>query len=268
MGSLPVDIFNPLNPENFADESCKMIKFIADYYKNIEIYPVRSQVDPGYLQKQSPDAAPQFPESLETILDDIEKKIMPGLTHWQSPNFFAYFQMNASTAAFLGEMLCSGLNVVGFNWITSPAATELEMIVTDWVGKMLKLPQAFLFSGGNGGGVIHGSTCEAVVCTLAAARDNALKKIGADKITKLAVYASDQTHSTVQKGAKLVGIPPCNFRIIATSSSTGFALSPNDVRIAIENDLASGLVPLFLCGHSWDNNMWCCGSSRGYWFGG
>ncbi|KAL7216119.1 hypothetical protein ACSBR1_028125 [Camellia fascicularis] len=246
MGSPPIDLFNPLDTENFVDESSRVLEFIADYYKNVENYPVRSQVKPGYLQKLSPNSAPYFPESLETILGDIQTDILPGLTHWQSPNFFAYFQANKSTAAFLGEMLCTGLNVVGFNWISSPAATELEAIVVDWMGKMLKLPQSFLFSGG-GGGVLHGSTCEAIVCTLAAARDKVLNELGADKITKLVVYGSDQTHFTLQKASKLVGINPNNFRAIKTSTLTSFALAPDDVRATMEADLASGLLPLFLC---------------------
>ncbi|KAF2288252.1 hypothetical protein GH714_005298 [Hevea brasiliensis] len=171
---------------------------------------------------------------------------MPGLTHWQSPNFFAYFQANASNAGFLGEMLCSGLNIVGFNWISSPAATELESLVIDWLGKLLKLPPSFLFSG-NGGGVLHGSTCEAVVCTLAAARDKTLKRMGWDKITKLVVYASDQTHATLFKGTKLVGIPSSNIRSLPTSFLSGFSLPPQTLQEAIENDIKSGFYPLFLC---------------------
>ncbi|KAI8006115.1 Tyrosine/DOPA decarboxylase 1 [Camellia lanceoleosa] len=135
MGSLPIDIFNPLDTENIVDESSRVLEFIADYYKNVENYPVQSQVKPDYLQKLSPNSAPYFPESLEIILGDIQTDILSGLTHWQSPNFFAYFQANASTAAFLGEMLCTGLNVIGFNWISSPTATELEAIVVDWMGK-------------------------------------------------------------------------------------------------------------------------------------
>ena len=224
-----------------------VVDFISEYYKNVEKYPVRSQVEPGYLNHLLPDAAPYCPEPLETILKDVSDTIIPGITHWQSPNFFGYFQGNASTAGFLGEMLCSGLNVAAFNWIASPAATELESIVIDWVGKMLMLPPSFLFSGG-GGGVLHGSTSEAIICCLAAARDNALKKIGPDKITKLVVYASDQTHSTFQKASKLVGIPTSNFRCLPTSFSNDFALCPEDVRKAMAKDVREGgLVPLFLC---------------------
>ncbi|OMO84665.1 Pyridoxal phosphate-dependent decarboxylase [Corchorus capsularis] len=246
MGSASRKTFLPLEPMSFKNESKEVIDFISDYYKNIEEFPVQSRVEPGYLSAKLPDSAPYCPESLQDILKDVNDCILPGLTHWQSPNFFGYFQANASTAGFLGEMLCSGFNVVGFNWISSPAATELESIVLDWMGKLLNLPSSFLFSG-TGGGVLHGSTCEAAVCTLAAARDKALKKLnGWENITKLVVYASDQTHFTFQKAAKLVGIPPSNFRLIETNSSTGFSMSPTQVALTIENDIKSGLVPLFL----------------------
>jgi tyrosine decarboxylase len=184
MASLPVlSTFHPLDPAAFSDESRCVIDFIADYYRTVENHPVQSQVIPGYLSKLVPKQAPLFSEPIETILEDIRHDILPGLTHWQSPNFFAYFQMNVSTAGFLGEMLCSGLNVVGLNWISSPAATELEQIMMDWMAKLLNLPPCFLFSGGQrGGGVLHGSTCEAVLCTMVAARDCALSKFGHDAI--------------------------------------------------------------------------------------
>ncbi|XVF30925.1 hypothetical protein REPUB_Repub16aG0101200 [Reevesia pubescens] len=247
MGSASRKTFLPLDPMSFRNESKTVIDFISNYYKNIEEHPVRSRVEPGYLSARLPDSAPFGPESLEDILKDVNDCIIPGLTHWQSPNFFAYFHANASTAGFLGEMLCSGFNVVGFNWISSPAATELESIVMDWMGKLLKLPSSFLFSG-TGGGVLHGSTCEAGVCILAAARDKALKELGGwENITKLVVYASDQTHFCFQKAAKIVGIPPSNFRLIETSFSTGFSMSHEKVRFAIEDDIKSGLVPIFLC---------------------
>ncbi|KAE8713342.1 Tyrosine/DOPA decarboxylase 2 [Hibiscus syriacus] len=238
----------PLDIVRFRDESKAVIDFIADYYKNIEKYPVQSRVEPGYLSSVLPDSAPYSPDSLDEVLNDVSESILPGLTHWQSPSFFAYYQASSSTAGFLGEMLCSAFNVVGFTWFSSPAATELESIVLDWMGKMLRLPSSFLFSG-TGGGVIHGTTCEAVVCTLAAARDKALKELGGDweKITKFVVYASDQTHFTFQKAAKLVGIPPSNFRFLQTSFATKFAMSPELLRSAIEDDIQSGLVPLYIC---------------------
>ncbi|KAI3921782.1 hypothetical protein MKX01_005471 [Papaver californicum] len=159
-----------------------IIDFLADYYKNVETYPVRGQVEPGYLSKRLPESAPYDSESIETILQDVHKDIIPGVTHWQSPNYFAYFPSSGSVAGFLGKMLSTGFNVVGFNWMSSPAATELESIVMNWLGQMLNLPKSFLFSsdnngGGSGGGVLQGTTCEAILCTLTAARDKMLSKI-------------------------------------------------------------------------------------------
>ncbi|KAJ8646638.1 hypothetical protein MRB53_008386 [Persea americana] len=238
----------PLQPDDFLTQTHEVLDFIADYYRNIENYPVLGQVKPGYLRESIPDSAPYSSETIEAILQDISNDIIPGLTHWQSPNFFAYYQANASTPGFLGEMLCTGFNVVGFSWIASPAATELESIVMDWMGKMLKLPSAFLFSGNeDGGGVMHGSTCEAAVCTMAVARDRVLKKIGWDNISKLVVYASDQTHSTFRKVSRIIGIKPSNFRQLPTSAATGFALSPGVVHMAMKDDVALGLVPMYLC---------------------
>ncbi|KAF6166145.1 hypothetical protein GIB67_023855 [Kingdonia uniflora] len=237
---------NPLDPEEFRRQGHMIIDFLADYYRDIEKFPVRSQVQPGYLRKRLPKSAPYNPESIETILQDVQNEIVPGITHWQSPNYFAYFPSSGSIAGFLGEMLSTGFNVVGFNWMSSPAATELESIVMDWFGKMLKLPNSFLFSG-NGGGVLQGTTCEAILCTLTASRDQMLNKIGRDNFRKLVVYGSDQTHCALQKAAQIAGIDPKNFRAVATNKSTEFGLSPVALEAAIQADLEAGLVPFFLC---------------------
>ncbi|XVF45990.1 hypothetical protein PTKIN_Ptkin02bG0252200 [Pterospermum kingtungense] len=240
------NIVNPLNPEEFRKQGHMIIDFLADYYQNIENYPVLSQVEPGYLQKLLPKSAPSVPEPIETILHDIQKHIIPGITHWQSPNYYAYFPSSGSVAGFLGEVLSTGFNVVGFNWISSPAATELEAIVMDWLGQMLELPQSFLFSG-TGGGVIQGTTCEAILCTITAARDQMLSKVGREKMGKLVVYGSDQTHSALAKAAKIAGIEPNNVRAIKTTKSASFELSPESLRRAVRLDLETGLVPFFLC---------------------
>ncbi|KAM7530443.1 hypothetical protein LguiB_033853 [Lonicera macranthoides] len=237
---------NPLDPKELRRQGHILVDFIADYYQNIEKYPALSQVEPGYLRQLLPDSAPVKPESIEKILKDVQTNIIPGLTHWQSPNFFAYFQSNASVANFLGEMLCTGFNVVGFNWISSPAATELESIVMDWLAKLLELPKSYQFGGG-GGGVIHGSTCEAFVCTLTAAREEILNKIGRENMGKLVVYASDQTHFSLQKAAKIVGIFPENIRAVKTTMYNNFELCPSELELAIQLDMESGLVPLYLC---------------------
>ncbi|XP_027185751.1 tyrosine decarboxylase 1-like [Coffea eugenioides] len=237
---------SPLDPEEFRRQGHMVIDYLADYYQNIEKYPVRSQVEPNHLKSHLPDSAPYNPEPIENILRDLQKHIIPGLTHWQSPSHFALFPCATSTAGFLGEVLSTGFNVVGFNWISSPAATELENIVMDWFGKLLKLPGSFLFSGG-GGGVLQGTTCEAMLSTLAAARDQMLRKIGRNNIGKLVVYLSDQTHFSFQKAAQIAGINPSNFRVISTTKDDEFSLCPNSVRSAIIADVEGGLVPLYLC---------------------
>ncbi|KAL4196007.1 hypothetical protein AMTRI_Chr04g181190 [Amborella trichopoda] len=186
-------------------------------------------MEPNYLLNKLPENAPDLPESLETILEDVKRYIIPGLTHWQSPNFFAYYPASSSTAGFLGEMLCTAFNVVGFSWITSPAATELEFVVTDWLGRMLSLPKSFLFSG-TGGGVIHGSASEAVLCALVTARNKALEELNPPNINKL-----------------VPGISPENLRVLLTSAASDFALSPGAFDTALVADVAAWLTPFFLC---------------------
>ncbi|CAI0468486.1 unnamed protein product [Linum tenue] len=224
------------------------VDFIADYYTNIEQYPVTSQLKPGYLRDLLPPSAPFEAEPIEEIMRDIQNHIIPGITHWQHPSHFAYFPCSASTAGILGEFLAAGLGVVGFNWAAAPAATELETVVMDWFGEMLNLPRTFLFSGeAAGGGVIMGTTCEAITVVLVAARDQKLDKIGRGEIGKLVVYCSDQTHCAFEKAAKVVGIQPGNIRAVETNKTTSFALSPDSLKSAIRADVAVGLVPLFLC---------------------
>ncbi|MFS7909447.1 putative pyridoxal phosphate-dependent decarboxylase, pyridoxal phosphate-dependent transferase [Helianthus anomalus] len=238
-------MMNPLDPEEFRRQAHVVVDFLADYYLNIENYPVCSQVEPGYLTKTMPQSAPLQPQPIETILQDVQKHIIPGLTHWQSPGFFGYFQSNASTGNFLGEMLLTGFNSVGFNWLASPAATELEMVVMEWLLKLLQLPKSFSFSS-DGGGVIHGSTCESFVCTLVAAREKKLSQREAD-FGMLVVYCSDQTHFSLQKACQVVGISPNNVRSIQTKKSMNFQLSPDALLTAIESDVRAGLVPLYVC---------------------
>ncbi|KAF8007535.1 hypothetical protein BT93_K1524 [Corymbia citriodora subsp. variegata] len=143
-------------------------------------------------------------------------------------------------------MLSAGLNIVGFSWITSPAATELEMIVLDWLAKLLSLPDDFL-STGPGGGVIQGTASEAVLVVLLAARHKFLNRTGKSSLNKLVVYSSDQTHSSLQKACQIGGIYPENCRILKTDASTNYALSPDLLNEVISQDISTGLVPFFLC---------------------
>ncbi|KAJ4851343.1 Tyrosine decarboxylase 1 [Turnera subulata] len=239
------NVLKPMDAEQLREHAHKMVDFIADYYKTIEDFPVLSQVEPGYLRKLLPDSAPDKPESLQSVLDDVQAKILPGVTHWQSPNYFAYFPSNSSVAGFLGEMLSAGINMVGFSWITSPAATELETIVLDWLGKTLKLPEEFL-SAGQGGGVIQGTASEAVLVVLLAARDRVLRRVGKNALEKLVVYSSDQAHSALQKACQIAGIHPENCRVLKADSSTNYALNPDTLNQAISRDISIGLLPFFL----------------------
>ncbi|KAG2323613.1 hypothetical protein Bca52824_016826 [Brassica carinata] len=237
----------PMDSEQLREHGHRMVDFIADYYKTIESFPALSQVQPGYLHNLLPDSAPDQPETLEQVLDDVKEKILPGVTHWQSPSFFAYYPANSSVAGFLGEMLSAGLNIIGFSWISSPAATELEMIVLDWFAKLLNLPDQFL-SKGNGGGVIQGTASEAILVVLIAARDKVLRSVGKSALEKLVVYSSDQTHSSLLKACQVAGIHIENCRMLKTDSSTDYALCPESLQEAVSKDLEAGLIPFFLCG--------------------
>ena len=143
----------------------QVVDFIADYYASMEGYRVHPNVTPGFLRRQLPSDAPSRPEpdAFAAALRDVRDLILPGVTHWQSPRHFAHFPASSSTAGALGEALAAGINAVPFTWAASPAATELEMVVVDWLGKALRLPEGLLFCGG-GGGTLMGTSCEAILC--------------------------------------------------------------------------------------------------------
>lgn len=253
-GGLPAGI-RPLDVEEFRAHAHRMVDFIADYYSTIETYKVRSDVKPGYLRPLLPDHAPATGEPFEAILADVKAHVLPGVTHWQSPSFFAYYPANSSTAGFLGEMLSGALNVVGFSWVSSPAATELETIALDWLAQLLALPPAFhsVRSGGKGGGVIQGTASESVLVAMLAARGRALRAMGAGReggpttaeaCNRLAVYTSDQGHSSVQKACMVAGVDAV--RVLPTDGSTAWALDPAVLARAVEEDKAKGFVPFFI----------------------
>ncbi|OAY69006.1 Tyrosine/DOPA decarboxylase 2 [Ananas comosus] len=231
MGSLDADVLkanaasspaNPLDPEEFRRQAHVTVDFLADYYRDVGSYPVRSQVEPGYLRELLPASAPDHPEPLDAILRDVATSSSRDHA-LQSPSFFAYFQCCGSTAGFLGEMLSTGFNVVGFNWVSSPAATELESIVMDWLGSTLALPKPFLFSAA--ARRPPGTTCEAILCTLAAARDRMLRRIGRDGIGKLVVYGSDRRTAAAEGGPDRRH-PPANFRAVKTYKEDHFGCRP------------------------------------------
>src|SRR4029077_8188184 len=161
-----------MTPEEFRRRGKAMVDWIADYYDRVESFPVLSQAQPGELRAALPAHAPERGESFEAMLADVERLILPGITHWQSPNFFAYFPCNNSGPAILGDLLASGFGVQGMLWATSPACTELETHVLDWLGPMLGLPKKFL-STSTGGGVIQDTPSLAPLCAPRPGRERA-----------------------------------------------------------------------------------------------
>ena len=232
--------------DEFKNNGYKVIDWIADYYKNVDSFPVLSQSAPGDIRKQLPDHPPEDGETFEAVLADMNEKILPGITHWQSPNFFAFFPCNSTGPAILGDMLSTGLGVQGMLWATSPACTELETHVLDWLVDMLDLPEKFK-STGNGGGVIQDTASSATLCALVAAREKAsngkINETGFDGT--LRVYTSSQAHSSVEKAVKIAGIGKHNLRSIAVDNE--FAMRPSELRRAIEQDITDGLTPAFVC---------------------
>jgi aromatic-L-amino-acid decarboxylase len=234
-----------MTPEQFRKHGRAVVDWIADYYEHIETLPVLSKMLPGQVRQALPAQAPLKGEALDTFLRDIDKIILPGVTHWQSPNFFAYFPANASGPAILGDLLSSALGVQGMLWATSPACTELEAHVLDWLVPMLGLPQKFL-SAGTGGGVIQDTASSASLCAMLAARERATNytsnRRGCDG--KLVAYTSNQAHSSLEKAAMIAGIGKDNMRLIDVDER--FAMRGDALEDQIKKDRESGFIPFFV----------------------
>jgi len=235
-----------MTPEEFRHYGRAVVDWIADYYQRIESFPVLAQVEPGQIRAALPSEPPVHGEAFETMLKDVEELILPGVTHWQSPNFFAFFPANTSGPSLLGELLSAGLGVQGMLWATSPACTELETHVLDWLVDMMDLPEKFK-STGTGGGVIQDSASSASLCALLAARERATdygsNERGNDG--RLVAYASSQTHSSVEKAVKIAGLGRQNLRLIEVDDQ--FAMRPDALAQQIEQDRQAGRVPCFVC---------------------
>ena len=235
-----------MSPEEFRRNGHAVVDWIADYYSRIESFPVLSQAKPGEIRSSLPAHAPAKGESFDAMLADVERLILPGITHWQSPNFFAYFPCNASGPAILGDLLSSGLGVQGMLWATSPACTELETHVLDWLVPLLGLPESFL-SSNTGGGVIQDTASSSSLCALLAGRERATQYQSNARGCggKLVAYCSTQTHSSVEKAAKVAGLGASNLRAIPVDEK--FAMRADALGRQITHDKAAGLVPCFVC---------------------
>ena len=242
------------DPASFQEWGVDVLRWITDYRARCQELPVISTVAPNYLRDALPSAAPEEGEDWRNIMADLDSLIVPGLTHWESSSrFFAYFKPHSSYPAILGETLCAGLNVMGFDWIASPACTELEVVTLDWLGQILNLPQRFLSSsGGPGGGVIQGSAGESAVVVLLAAVERVREAQrrqesggavdgGPLRRDEMVVYGSDQTHTIVKKACMILGV---RYHVLPTRGEENWALRPSVLEARVQEDQASGLTPV------------------------
>ncbi len=225
-----------MTSDEFRRNGYALIDWVADYLETAGDHPVFSQVKPGEIASMIPDTAPEDGEPFGRLLDDLDDVVMPGITHWQSPNWYAYFPANTSPPSILAELASAGLGVQGMLWSTSPAVTEIESKVLDWLVDMMDLPQSWK-SAGPGGGVIQMSASDATHAVLVVARHQNRERGHAQDMV---VYASNQAHSSVVKGCTVAGIG--HVREIAVDDV--WAMRPDALRDAIEADLAAGLVPI------------------------
>ncbi|HWN98779.1 MAG TPA: pyridoxal-dependent decarboxylase [Blastocatellia bacterium] len=237
-----MDRENPLgdmNPEDFRRYGHQVVDWIADYLAHPERYPVLSQNEPGQLKEALPSAAPERGEAMEAMLADLDRLIVPGMTHWNHPGFFAYFATSGSAPGILGEMLTAAFNVNAMLWRTSPSATELEEVTLEWLRQIIGLPESF-------GGVIYDTASISTLCAIAAAREavpglrvreDGLGVTGA----KLRLYASEHVHSSVDKSAITLGIGQAGLRKI--TSDAEYRMDARALSAAIDKDRANGWIP-------------------------
>lgn len=227
-----------MKPEEFRKHAHALVEWMAGYMENVGKYPVKSQVKPGEIFGQIPDQPPLKPESFETLMEDFDKIIMPGITHWQNPDFFAYFPANNSPASILAEMMIATLGAQCMIWETSPAAAELEEKMMNWLRDMIGLPSGFE-------GVIQDSASTATLAAVLTARERAtnflINNEGAAKAGTLRVYCSEQTHSSADKAVKISGIGKKN--LVKIPVKDDFSMDPDKLREAIETDISKGFIP-------------------------
>lgn len=224
--------------EAFRREAHRMVERMADYLEGIERFPVRSRVRPGEIAAQLPESAPEAPEPFDAIMADVERIVLPGLTHWQHPRFLAYFPANASPPSILAEMLTATFAAQCMLWQTSPAATELETRVLDWLRRLAGLPEGFH-------GVIQDTASSATLCAILTARERATgwraDAEGLRAMPPLAVYASAEAHSSIEKAVRIAGLGRQALRLVPTDGH--WRMRPDALEARIAADRAAGVVP-------------------------
>ena len=230
-----------MDPEDFRREAHRLADWIADYFTDPGKYPVLARVGPGDIANALPTHAPEQGEPFDRIFADFERVVMPGITHWNHPGFFAYFAISGSAPGVLAEFLAAALNVQAMLWRTSPAATELEEVALGWLRRLIGLPDAFE-------GVIYDTASISSLHALAAAREAAVPSVrmrgmsGRDDLPRLSVYCSDQAHSSIDKSVILLGLGHESLRRI--ESDEQFRMRPEALARAIAGDRAQGWLPI------------------------
>ncbi len=241
-----------MSAEEFRRHGRAVVEWIARYMEEVERYPVLSQVRPGQVAASLPAEPPREGEAFECILADLDRVVMPGITHWQHPGFFAYFPANADGASILGDLVSAGLGVQGMLWATSPACTEVETVMMEWMASLLALPGRFRAGadggagGGAGGGVIQDTASSATLCALLAARErrtgfrsDAMGMAAAG--ARLRAYASQEAHSSFAKAARIAGLGADG--MVAVACGPDGAMDPAALDAAMRRDAAAGWVP-------------------------
>lgn len=227
-----------MDSDEFRKEAHRLVDWMADYFEEVENYPVKPDVEPGDIFSQLPDTAPEEGESFEDIFRDFNDIIMPGMTHWESPKFMGYFPANKSYPSVLAEMLTATLGAQCMSWLTSPAATELEERVMEWVRDLIGLPDLFT-------GVLQDTASTATLCALLMAREGVgdfqINESGFPSDTTYTVYCSTETHSSIEKDVKIAGFGRSNLRKIPVDDN--FAMDPQLLESKIRDDLEQGFRP-------------------------
>ncbi len=227
--------------EDFRKYGYQLVDWLADYFSNIGDQRILPDITPGDIRSMLPEAAPEQAESMDDILSDLDRVVMPGIAHWQHPGWFAFFPSGVSPVSVLGEFVAAGLATQGMMWSTAPSPTEIENTVLDWLVDLLGLPPAWRIDTGPGGGVLQMSASDSTHLSLAIARHHAVK--AGHATDSLVAYGSEQAHSSIEKGARIAGFR--HIRSIETDAS--FAMDVDALSKQIEEDLASGLVPTWIC---------------------
>lgn len=227
-----------MDPNELRSQGRVVLDHMATYWESLRSRPPLPAVQPGYLQQMIPKEAPLKAEKWEDVMKDVDRVIMPGVTHWQSPQFHAYFPTGNSVPSMCAEIVSSAISCIGFSWISSPACTELEMAMMKWLGKMIGLPE-FFYEGTNGGGIIQSTASEGTLLAMLSARSKAIKHKKVKDPNQMVVYFSEESHSSVERAAMIL-----QFQGKKIKTDAKYSMCAESLKKQVEEDLKSGLTPI------------------------